>query len=425
MVASSTTYQWDAGNRLKSMDNGSLGSYGYDGNGKWVRKTESGTTTYYVISSELGSVMEVTSGGVQRAYVMNGGSVVAQLNPNGQFYWLHLDHPGSGRKMTDSTGAMTYRAEFDPYGKLLYEWSSPTNLNTKKFTGYERDAATNLDYAQARMYASDWGRFTSPDPMGLGAARLNSPKSFNRYAYVENNPVNYVDTNGHNLASWVKKFWGWVSSVGSGDYASPGGIPMPSALGHPISSTYDDYEPTLYDGGSHHALDISEKDILEWLDKWLEKNPCADVLKSIGIEAGNKDLLKGYKILDLSNSTLSGLLKDKKLSELGVPKGKSGEDPTLLDWNNGLGNLALGIPKITNFGPAAPGFIFSAFFSKQDDTPKGLTIAHELIHIRTNGADHAQLIKDFKIPYKGKDDDELAQNNAVNDWLKGECKSSP
>ncbi len=140
--------------------------------------------------------MEVTSAGVQRAYVMVGSSVVAQLNPNGQFYWLHLDHLGSGRKMTDTSGTMVYRAEFDPYGKLLYEWSSPSNLNTKKFTGYERDSATNLDYAQARMYASDWGRFMSPDPMGLGAARLNSPKSLNRYAYVEGNPINYNDPSG-------------------------------------------------------------------------------------------------------------------------------------------------------------------------------------------------------------------------------------
>lgn len=81
--------------------------------------------------------MEVTSAGVQRAYVMSNGAVVAQLNPNGSFYWLHLDHLESGRKMTDSSGNMVYRAEFDPYGKLPYEWSSPTNLNTHKITGYE------------------------------------------------------------------------------------------------------------------------------------------------------------------------------------------------------------------------------------------------------------------------------------------------
>ncbi len=46
-AANSTTYQWDAANRLKSVNSGSLGSYGYDGNGKRVKKSESGTTTYY------------------------------------------------------------------------------------------------------------------------------------------------------------------------------------------------------------------------------------------------------------------------------------------------------------------------------------------------------------------------------------------
>ncbi len=231
-AAGGTTYAWDAANRLKSVNSGSLGSYGYDGNGKRVKKSESGTTTYYVISSVLGSAMEVTSAGVQRAYVMNGGSVVAQLNPNGNFYWLHLDHLGSGRKMTDSSGNMTYRAEFDPYGKLLYEWSSPSNLNTKKFTGYERDAATNLDYAQARMYASDWGRFMTPDPAGLRAARLTSPKSFNRYAYTEGNPINYRDPSGLGIFSWLGRFWGWLNQEREG----------------PPRNLYDEL-PHLLDGG--------------------------------------------------------------------------------------------------------------------------------------------------------------------------------
>jgi hypothetical protein len=55
-----------AANQSKNVNGGSLGSYGYDGNGKRVKKSESGTTTYYVISSVLGAVMEVTSAGVQR-----------------------------------------------------------------------------------------------------------------------------------------------------------------------------------------------------------------------------------------------------------------------------------------------------------------------------------------------------------------------
>jgi YD repeat-containing protein len=60
-AANSTTYQWDAANRLKSVNNGSLGSYGYDGNGKRVKKTESGTT-WQRRESECGTRNEFSSG---------------------------------------------------------------------------------------------------------------------------------------------------------------------------------------------------------------------------------------------------------------------------------------------------------------------------------------------------------------------------
>ncbi len=214
-AAGSTTYQWDGANRLKSVNTGTLGSYGYDGNGKRVKKTEGGASTYYVYSSVIGSaVMEVASAGVKRAYVMNGGGVVAQRNADGQFYWLHPDHLGSGRKMTDTSGNLTYRAEFDPYGKLLYEWSlgSQANRNSRKFTGYERDAGSGLDYAQARMYGSEWGRFMSPDPKGLAAANKQSPMSFNRYSYVQGNPANATDPNGEDIVVDLRFF---LSSLGS------------------------------------------------------------------------------------------------------------------------------------------------------------------------------------------------------------------
>ena len=42
-VISGLTYQWDAANRLKHVKGGALSIYGYDGNGKRVKKSESGT----------------------------------------------------------------------------------------------------------------------------------------------------------------------------------------------------------------------------------------------------------------------------------------------------------------------------------------------------------------------------------------------
>jgi RHS repeat-associated protein len=65
----------------------------------------------------------------------------------------------------------------------------------KKFTGYEKDQETGLDFAQARYYGNGLGRFTSVDPL-LESAKLGLPQSWNRYSYVLNNPIALSDPSG-------------------------------------------------------------------------------------------------------------------------------------------------------------------------------------------------------------------------------------
>ena len=65
----------------------------------------------------------------------------------------------------------------------------------KKFTGYERDSESDLDFAQARYFASSLARFSSPDPL-LSSGRIENPKTWNRYAYTNNNPLIFVDPLG-------------------------------------------------------------------------------------------------------------------------------------------------------------------------------------------------------------------------------------
>ena len=62
-----------------------------------------------------------------------------------------------------------------------------------KFTGYERDAETGIDYAFARYYNPRMGRFMSGDPIGGDAL---DPQSHNRYSYTRSNPVNLIDPLG-------------------------------------------------------------------------------------------------------------------------------------------------------------------------------------------------------------------------------------
>ncbi|MBE0656367.1 MAG: hypothetical protein IH602_01690 [Bryobacteraceae bacterium] len=64
------------------------------------------------------------------------------------------------------------------------------------FTGKERDAETGLDYFESRYFSSAQGRFTSPDALIAKREWMTDPQRWNRYAYVRNNPLRYVDPNG-------------------------------------------------------------------------------------------------------------------------------------------------------------------------------------------------------------------------------------
>jgi len=52
---------------------------------------------------------------------------------------------------------------------------------------------------QARYYDPVIGRFYSNDPVGF----TGPPHSFNRYAYVANNPYKYIDPDGRELVSAI------------------------------------------------------------------------------------------------------------------------------------------------------------------------------------------------------------------------------
>jgi RHS repeat-associated protein len=63
-----------------------------------------------------------------------------------------------------------------------------------KFTGHERDDLTGLDYMKARYSGWFQASFLIPDP--ANDVNPRNPQSWNRYAYVRNNPMNLVDPSG-------------------------------------------------------------------------------------------------------------------------------------------------------------------------------------------------------------------------------------
>ena len=71
-----------------------------------------------------------------------------------------------------------------------------------KYTGQKRDNETGLDYFGARYFSAPLGRFMRPDPL-LNSGRPDNPQTWNRYAYVLNNPLRYIDPTG---------LWEWEES---------------------------------------------------------------------------------------------------------------------------------------------------------------------------------------------------------------------
>jgi RHS repeat-associated protein len=69
------------------------------------------------------------------------------------------------------------------------------------FTGKERDSESGLDYFGARYYGSALGRWTSPDwsetPQAVPYALISNPQTLNLYSYVRNNPLVWIDPDGH------------------------------------------------------------------------------------------------------------------------------------------------------------------------------------------------------------------------------------
>lgn len=107
--------------------------------------------------------------------------------------------------ITNSLGEVISRRDFQPFGEEIKDDSQVYRKTTDKygladsvrqrFTGYQKDDETGLDFAEARMYENRHGRFTAVDPL-LTSGKSANPQTFNRYVYVMNNPLAYTDPSG-------------------------------------------------------------------------------------------------------------------------------------------------------------------------------------------------------------------------------------
>jgi RHS repeat-associated protein len=192
-------FQYDAASRQTS-DGVHVGQ-AFDGDGLRARKVDYNVTTFYLRSSILGGqvVSELdANGNWQRGYVSGGNEMIAIQSNSEGIRWVHADPITKKQRLTDSAGVTQSVIDVDPWGaETAWEWNQSSQSH--RYTSYERDG-NGGDEAQARHYQAVWSRFDQPDPYD-GSYDLTNPQSFNRYSYTQNDPVNFVDPSGLNLAA--------------------------------------------------------------------------------------------------------------------------------------------------------------------------------------------------------------------------------
>ncbi|MHB8744573.1 MAG: RHS repeat-associated core domain-containing protein, partial [Sulfuricaulis sp.] len=167
-------------------------TYAYDpfGRRNWKNVGSTWTAFAYGPSGELLYEAGVTN---TMSYVYLNGAPLARIDNNSQIYYYHDDHLGSPQAMTNSTGALVWKASYDPFGNATV--TTQTITNNLRLPGQYFDSETGLYYNGARYYDPRVGRYISSDPIGLVGG-------LNTYAYVLNDPLFFIDPAG--LARRIK-----------------------------------------------------------------------------------------------------------------------------------------------------------------------------------------------------------------------------
>ena len=185
------------------------------------------TITQYVnnVNCENEQVLQELNlfGRTTKAYIY-GNNRLAYDTGEDISYYLY-DGLGSVSRIATEWGRIKETYDYDPYGNLTF--GLPDSVNYYGYNGESQSLTTGLQYLRARYYQTENGRFISEDSY-LGTQ--SEPLTRNRYAYVSNNPLNFIDPSGHFLEKIGKKLF---------DYAMDAVDSIFSYIGDKVSELVD------------------------------------------------------------------------------------------------------------------------------------------------------------------------------------------
>ena len=148
--------------------------------------------------------------------------------------WVHTDHLGSVAVLSDASGAAVRRISYEVWGAVQSNavvGGAASLDSAEKFTGQRYDAETSLYYYGARYYDPGLGRFIGADAVIASQYRSSALQP---YAYVESNPLNFVDPSG-NFSTQAPGGSGATAGIGRTGMAGADSSPASPDSGRPRS----------------------------------------------------------------------------------------------------------------------------------------------------------------------------------------------
>ncbi len=189
----------------------SVVEFAYDANQKRFRRLDqlpSGQTlteTLYVGNVEIitenpDSATPVTS---YKRYI-GDTVIVTEGDTSHRVEYTHKDHLGSLNAVTNDNGNLITQLSFSAFGQRRnhLDWQTPINSNpaeqttTRGYTGHEHVDSLNLIHLNARTYDAAVGQMMQADSI---IPDIDDSQSLNRFAYVLNNPLSYIDPTGNSV----------------------------------------------------------------------------------------------------------------------------------------------------------------------------------------------------------------------------------
>ncbi len=137
-----------------------------------------------------------------------------------QYLYLHRDYQGSILAITDRDGDIKEKRLFDAWGRIV-EWTDGNDRDLSKgfasggyldrgYTGHEHLFGVHLIHMNGRLYDPMLHRFLMPD--NFVQDPFNT-QNYNRYSYVLNNPLMYIDPSGEMTEEGEGNLWETLAYV--------------------------------------------------------------------------------------------------------------------------------------------------------------------------------------------------------------------